>query len=518
MKKFIWYMLQIALVAAAVVLVIASPDMLSRVITVLMALLLLFTLIFGLTPLTHFYEAFTTGLNNVRDAYDQNPEMAWSNISDREKFFGHKEMDQMFDDYKTKVQQQRKSGVNIGSIGDIFTDEMIALKSWQGVLNQIPGTMTGLGILGTFIGLIVGIRALHFDTIDAAIASIETLLAGINTAFYTSIAGVILSIAFNIVYRMLWNVCLREHDLFVDEFQRYIIPPESEQQSFRDKVGQQEILERLDRLPKKGEYSLANGGTGRGTSNSNESVLLPQIISGLKNNEFIFHLQPRYDINTRKIIGAEALVRWNHPKLGLVMPSVFMPVIENNGYITKLDCYIWESAFKTLRRWIDSGMKIVPITLNISKTDILAMDIAQFFSDMLQKYRIPPRYIDLDIAENAYMQANASVLEAETILRQHGFRVVIDGFNGDFVQLSSIGTFNADMLKLDLRFISGSISSVNTILSQAMQLKMNIAAEGIENMEQMSALRKGGCTEGQGYYLSKPVSMDNFEDLINKEN
>ena len=126
------------------------------------------------------------------------------------------------------------------------------------------------------------------------------------------------------------------------------------------------------------------------------------IIRYIKKNEFIFLLQPQYELNTRKIIGAEALVRWNHPALGEISPAVFIPVLENNGYITKLDQKIWEDVCAMIRRWIDEGIKPLASSINVTKTDLLAMDVVEIFDELLKKYRIPPKYLNIDIAENAY--------------------------------------------------------------------------------------------------------------------
>ena len=136
-----------------------------------------------------------------------------------------------------------------------------------------------------------------------------------------------------------------------------------------------QILELLERLPR----NAGNGVLSRETVQSaglNERVLMPQILDGLRKNEFTFFLQPRYDLNTRRVVGAEALVRWNHPVLGVISPAVFIPVLENNGYITKLDQYIWEEVCKAIRVWIDAGVRPVPIAVNVTKTDILAIDVA----------------------------------------------------------------------------------------------------------------------------------------------
>ena len=158
-------------------------------------------------------------------------------------------------------------------------------------------------------------------------------------------------------------------------------------------AGIRSVRDLLERLPKGGGYSVSNGGSPalQAQGSGNEQILMPQILQGLKDGEFVFYLQPRFDLNTKKIVGAEALVRWNHGKLGMVSPAVFIPVLESNGYIAKLDQYIWEQVCKTIRRWIDGGERPVPITINVTKTDIMAIDIAEFFIGMLKKFRIPPR-------------------------------------------------------------------------------------------------------------------------------
>ena len=136
---------------------------------------------------------------------------------------------------------------------------------------------------------------------------------------------------------------------------------------------------------------------------------------------------------------------------------------------------------------------------------------------MLKKYRIPPIYLEIEIAENAYLQSGHAVLDTEEKLRQCGFRVVMDGFDGDYIALNTIESINADAIKLDLRRFNGKISQslLNTVFDQAASLKLTLSAEGIENMEQMNMLRKCGCSEGQGFFLSKPISVKEFEEVIN---
>lgn len=313
------------------------------------------------------------------------------------------------------MQHQRETGQIVSDLDEVLNEDVLALHTWKGVIAQLPGTLTGLGILGTFVGLLLGLRGISFVTVEAALGSVQSILAGINTAFYTSIAGVILSILFNITNNVLRTIMNRETGLFLEEFHKSVIPTTDEQARYSSR---REVR---------------------------------QILDGLRRNEFTFFLQPRYDLNTRRVVGAEALVRWNHPVLGVISPAVFIPVLENNGYITKLNQYIWEEVCKTIRVWIDKGVRPVPIAVNVTKTDILAIDVAEFFSEMLKKYRIPPKYLNIDIAKSAYLETHGALSDTEAQLQQMGFRVILDGFDGDYVELSALGGFGTDLLKLDLR-------------------------------------------------------------------
>lgn len=515
MKTVFWLMMEICLMAISVVLVLSAEGTISMVISLIMAVIIFVSVYFGLFSLNKYMAAFRNGSKNIRRAVESKPNNPWEMIQGEEEFFHHKELDRLFREYTAEVQQQRKFGMILSDIEKVANEERMALVCWDGVMQQIPGTLTGLGILGTFIGLIIGIKNIAFSDVTVAIISIQTLLSGVGIAFYTSMAGVILSILFNIIHKVLWNVTVREMGMFTKDFYRYVIPSQEEQQLFRQKKEIQDILKRMDSMPSKND--LTGISAGQNGFNANQSGnLLKQIQTGLKNGEFVFYLHPSFDLNTKKIIGAEALVRWNHPKMGLLEPSTFMKLIEDNGYITKLDSVIWEQVFVTIRRWIDSGLSIVPITINISKSDILALDIPVFISEMLKKYRIPPMYITIDISERAYIEASSEAVLAEEGLRQHGIKVALDRFDGNYMLLNSIEGIHPDVIKLDLRQMNHNPKLLESTLKQAMQMKMNISATGIENMEQLSILRKGNCYTGIGYYLSKPISIEEFEQELGR--
>ncbi len=518
MRRLI-YMLVIFILIGGIVLTAYAPDYISTVFIVLMELILLAGVILGIFPVLQYYRAFEVGLENIERALEVQTSSTWSVMTQIEDFFHQRTMDGLFRDYQEKVQMQRESGQVLTDIEDYINEDVLALRSWQNVVSQIPGTLTGLGILGTFLGLLVGIRGIGFSSVELALTSVQTLLFGIQVAFYTSIAGMILSLVFNITYRITWNMLRRNLGLFLEEFHKNVIPSLDDQVRYRDQKQVTQITELLERLPKNHGFSASGGQIGTAApaySAGNEQILMPQILDGLRNGEFVFYLQSKFDLNTRQVIGGEALVRWNHGKLGTVSPSVFIPLLESNGYITKLDQYIWECVCSTIRTWIDSGIRPVPLAINATKTDILAMDIASFFEEMIRKYRIPPRCLEIEIAENAYLQSMRSAVEAETRLRQAGFRVIVDGFNGDYISLSSIESLSADMLKLDLRQFDGrqNQGALRGVFDQARKLNLSVGVEGIENMEQLTILRKCGCTEGQGFFLSKPLPLSEFEQQI----
>ncbi len=516
MKKWVSYGVCMAILAGAGALAASAPDWLSIVIVGFMTAIIFFGEVFGIFPLIHYSAGFGNAIKNIRKAQETQASMPWMVLSKAENFFNQKLLDRLFDEYKRKAEQERKNGMIVGGIDEIINEDELSLRCWQGVIVQIPGTLTGLGLLGTFVGLIIGINSIEVSSVDAALTGIQELLGGIQVAFYTSISGVILSILFNIMYKILWNIMLRDMGMFIAMFQRNVIPSVEEQKRYSQKRDMLQIQTRLDRLPQSGNFSLSDTNVSDQRSTGNESVLMPQILNGLQNHEFMFYLQPRYDLNTQEIVGAEALVRWKHPKLGMVAPSVFIPLLESNGYITKLDQNIWNQLCAKIREWIDEGIRPVPIAVNISKTDILALNISEVFADLIKKYRIPPRYIEFDIAQNAYLDAGQNTREFEREVQEKGFRVVVDGFKGDFFTLFSSETSPAaDAYKLDLRFCKET-KNIVTIAEQARKLRVSVAAEGIENMEQMSVLRKNGITEGQGFYLSKSVSIEEFEKMMNR--
>lgn len=498
------------LLASAGILTALAPDTLSMLILLCMCGLLVMGYILGLMPCMMLTAGFVAARQNIDQALEVQTSEPWYAVFKMDAPFRQRELDKLFRLYRDEAEAQREAGEIISDIEDWISEDTLSLKSWQGLMVQIPGTLTGLGIIGTFVGLLMGISGIGFSSVEAALESVSVLLAGIEVAFYTSIAGVILSILFNIFNRMLWNSLLREYGLFCEYFHRMVVPTAEKQLRSAQQRDMREIKEKLDRLPR---YAGVPG-VASPQSAGNEQILMPQILAGMKNGEFTFYLQPRVNLQTRKIVAAEVLVRWKSEKFGLLTAADFVPVLERNGYITRLDQYVWEEAFKTVRRWIDSGARPVPLAINVAKTDLLAMDTVSFFTSMLERYRVPPRSVQIEIGKNAYIQNPMATLEVETGLRQLGFHVAIDGFDGDFISLNMMEQFHADELNLNLSYlVQKDQESLIAIFNQARKLKVDIMALGIENTEQITRLKRAGFTEGQGSYYYKPLSIEEFEGI-----
>ena len=495
-----------------------APDALSRIMLGVMTLLVVFGFIEGIVPAIQFAGGFNRCRKTIEESTDVQSTEAWLAVFKVENIFGQKDLDSLFRDYKNSVEQQRVNDESMSDIVDFINEDYLSLHTWRSLIVQIPGTLTGLGILGTFIGLIMGIGSVGFSTVEAAIESISSLLAGIEMAFFTSIAGVILSIIFNIIYYFVWNIMMREYDLFVDSYHKIVIPSSEEQMKRKMDTDMREIITRLDRLPKKPGFSLAHAGGTVYDPVSSEQNLMEQVFRGLQSGEFTFFLQPAIELGTKKTVRAEALVRWNHRDLGVLQPAVFLPVLEKNGFITKIDTYIWEGVCSLISEWVSEGLRPVPIAVNLSMTDILALDTVAFFESMLEKYDIPPRAIELEIAQNAYTENPVITSETAGALRRLGFKVILDDFDGDYISVNMFRGLEVDEAKLDLRYIeSKEYGAIEEIFEQADKLGIEMSAVEVENAEQITYLTRANCSVGQGNYFCRPMSIDEFQNAMDTE-
>lgn len=263
--------------------------------------------------------------------------------------------------------------------------------------------------------------------------------------------------------------------------------------------------------------------TGRAPS-SDEIVprfSLDDINQAFDNNEFCFYLQPKCNAETGAIVGAEALVRWNHPEYGLVSPGEFIPLLERESMVTRFDLFIWRSVCEMLSRWDGEGRNLVPVSVNVSMTDIEAIDVARVLGDLLDRFSIDARLLQVEITESAIAH-NMDVVE-ETIrdLHARGIAVLMDDFGSAYSSLNMLKDINVDAIKLDMKFVdlnadnaAKGLKIIESVIDMAYQLRLSIIAEGAQTAEQVSKLRELGCMYIQGYYFYRPLTVGKMEDLL----
>lgn len=263
--------------------------------------------------------------------------------------------------------------------------------------------------------------------------------------------------------------------------------------------------------------------TGRAPSNDEivPRFSLDDINQAFDNNEFCFYLQPKCNAETGAIVGAEALVRWNHPEYGLVSPGEFIPLLERESMVTRFDLFIWRSVCEMLSRWDGEGRNLVPVSVNVSMTDIESIDVARVLGDLLDRFSIDARLLQVEITESAIAH-NMDVIE-ETIrdLHARGIAVLMDDFGSAYSSLNMLKDINVDAIKLDMKFVdlnadnaAKGLKIIESVIDMAYQLRLSIIAEGAQTAEQVSKLRELGCMYIQGYYFYRPLTVGKMEDLL----
>lgn len=251
-----------------------------------------------------------------------------------------------------------------------------------------------------------------------------------------------------------------------------------------------------------------------------EQRIINEMENALEEEQFVVYLQPKYDIRTNEPAGAEALVRWIHPDRGIVPPGVFIPVFERNGFISKLDYYMWEKVCKLIRSWIDRGVPVYPVSVNVSRVNIYNPKLADLISGLVEKYDIPPEYFNLELTESAYMEKNELIDETLTKLQERGFVILMDDFGSGYSSLNTLKDISVDVLKIDMKFMSKAKKEgraeniIASVVRMAKWLDLPVIAEGVEEKQQVDFLRIVGCEYVQGFYFAKPMPVEEYEQLI----
>jgi diguanylate cyclase (GGDEF)-like protein len=252
--------------------------------------------------------------------------------------------------------------------------------------------------------------------------------------------------------------------------------------------------------------------------------LIEDFPAAIAEGQFKVFYQPKYDIrpDVPVLSSAEALVRWSHPTLGLINPGIFIPLFEENGLIQELDHYVWRTAAAQIRDWKERLGILFPVSVNVSRVDMYDSMLNEHFRAILKEYGLSAQEFRLEITESAYTQDSKQIINMVNSLRDSGFRIEMDDFGTGYSSLNMISSLPIDVLKLDMQFIRNAfrdekeIRLIEIIIDIADYLNVPTIAEGVETREQLQALRKMGCDYVQGYYFSKPVPAEEFEQFFKK--
>lgn len=250
-----------------------------------------------------------------------------------------------------------------------------------------------------------------------------------------------------------------------------------------------------------------------------EAKLESMIGQGLVNHEFEIYLQPKVDMARDMMIGAEALVRWNS-ELGLIMPDMFIPIFEKNNSICELDMYIFEEVCRIIRGWLDAGIRVVPISVNLSRNNIYDDSFVEILKQVIAKYNVPVNLIEIELTESAFMENQLEIVHIMEKLKKAGFRLSMDDFGSGYSSLNLLAEMPVDVVKIDKGFLrhhdilGKERIVVNNIVKMVNELGLEVICEGVETNEQARFLRSIGCVNAQGYLYSKPIPLKKFERLL----
>jgi diguanylate cyclase (GGDEF)-like protein len=242
----------------------------------------------------------------------------------------------------------------------------------------------------------------------------------------------------------------------------------------------------------------------------------------LEKNEFFLVYQPKLDITTGKIIGVEALIRWNHPEMGLLLPARFIPTAERNGLIVSIGEWVLHSACMQAKQWQMDGHPPISVAVNFSSLQVNRQKMGDVVRDVLLKTGLEPCHLELEVTESALMEHTTSTITMLHELKRLGVRIAIDDFGTGYSSLSSLKRFPLDMVKIDRSFVRDIVNDqddaaiTRAIIAMAHNLKLKVVAEGVEDMEQLSFLRNHGCDEAQGHLFSPPVSGEAIPEILKK--
>ncbi len=240
----------------------------------------------------------------------------------------------------------------------------------------------------------------------------------------------------------------------------------------------------------------------------------------LADEEFFVMYQPKISLKNDKIVGAEALIRWKNPELGILSPGKFIPIFEKNSFIVSVDFYLYERVFQFLRRELDAGRPVVPVSVNMSRNHTNPLNFVKHFKSLAEKYKVPSNLVEVEIIERTSFSGKVMLQEITRLLHESGFRVAMDDFGSGESSLNMLSSIPIDVIKFDQNFLSTNVNDkknlgfIEKLVEMGKQLNMSVLFEGVETKEQIDFLKSIQCDEVQGFYYSKPLSEADFIDYI----
>ena len=246
------------------------------------------------------------------------------------------------------------------------------------------------------------------------------------------------------------------------------------------------------------------------------------MVSALEDRQFVLYYQPQFNHSTGKLIGVEALVRWMHPEKGMISPGVFIPIFEKNGFITRLDLYVFEKVCVFVRKCMDEGLPLVPVSSNFSRYDIFQPDFVSNLETIRKKHDVPTDLLRVEITESAIVGGSEQANEIVKQLHECGYIVEMDDFGSGYSSLNVLKDIELDLIKLDMMFMVEKSDSnrggmiLSSIVRMAKWLGLPVIAEGVETIEQADFLKSIGCEYIQGYFYSRPLPEDQYVEMLSE--
>lgn len=253
-----------------------------------------------------------------------------------------------------------------------------------------------------------------------------------------------------------------------------------------------------------------------------EQNIINEMDHALETEEFVVYFQPKYELDHYKPMGAEALVRWKKADGTIVSPGDFIPVFESNGFIIKLDYYVWDKVCQLIKNNLNHRGDSEVVSVNVSRVNLYNPEFLESLVNLVEKYKIPPKYLHLELTESAFSDDARMIQNAVDYLHKAGFTILMDDFGSGYSSLNVLKDIDIDVLKIDMRFLSKGPSEersekiLEAVIKMAKSLNMQVIAEGVEEEKQVKMLKRLGCDYIQGYYFAKPMPKKDYIKLLQK--